>query len=136
MPNHRRTLQGFYDSFTGAVSISNDACLNASRLRPSHADGHAHARTPDVADETPTSSALTGFDEERLLTWIRLLDAAAEKGDWREVAKIVLHIDPEKEPERAFRARQTHLARAGSITTDRSRISWPAASHSRMAMAR
>lgn len=54
----------------------------------------------DVADEAPTSSVLTGYDEERLLTYIRLLDAAAEEADWREVARIVLHIDPEKEPER------------------------------------
>ncbi|MGX5845161.1 DUF2285 domain-containing protein [Mesorhizobium sp. ArgA1] len=46
---------------------------------------------PDVADEAPTSPVLTGYDEERLLTYIRLLDAAAEDADWREVAKIVLH---------------------------------------------
>ncbi|MGX9120834.1 DUF2285 domain-containing protein [Mesorhizobium sp. BHbsci] len=59
---------------------------------------------PDVADVAPSSSVLTGYDEERLLTYIRLLDAAAEDADWREVARIVLHIDPQKEPERAFRA--------------------------------
>ncbi|TGW02098.1 hypothetical protein EN788_54270, partial [Mesorhizobium sp. M2D.F.Ca.ET.145.01.1.1] len=58
---------------------------------------------PDVADEAPTSPVLTyasgeaspdeyvltGYDEERLLTYIRLLDAAADDADWREVAKIV-----------------------------------------------
>lgn len=59
---------------------------------------------PDVADEAPTSPVLTGHDEERLLTYIRLLDAAAEDADWREVAKIVLHIDPATERDRAFRA--------------------------------
>nr|WP_258596959.1 DUF2285 domain-containing protein [Mesorhizobium sp. AR07] len=67
---------------------------------------------PNVADEAPTSSVLTGYDEERLLTYIRLLDAAAEDADWSEVARIVLHLDPEKEPERAYRAWATHLARA------------------------
>lgn len=72
---------------------------------------------PDVADEAPTSPVLTGYDEERILTYIRLLDAASEDADWREVAKIVLHIDPEKEPERAHRAWETHLARARWMTS-------------------
>ncbi|AZO40668.1 DUF2285 domain-containing protein [Mesorhizobium sp. M7D.F.Ca.US.005.01.1.1] len=52
---------------------------------------------PGVADEASIFSALTGYDEERLLTYIRLLDTAAEDVDWREVAKIALHIYPEKE---------------------------------------
>ncbi|KAA3448615.1 DUF2285 domain-containing protein [Mesorhizobium sp. SARCC-RB16n] len=73
---------------------------------------------PAVADEAPTSPVLTGYDEEHLLTYIRLLDAATEDADWREVAKIVLHIDPETEPERAFRAWETHLARARWMTTN------------------
>ncbi|CAH2406360.1 hypothetical protein MES5069_520081 [Mesorhizobium escarrei] len=54
---------------------------------------------PDVADVAPDAPILTGYDEERLLTYIRLFDAAAEEADWREAARIVLHIDPE----RAFR---------------------------------
>ncbi|MGX5805107.1 DUF2285 domain-containing protein [Bradyrhizobium sp. Arg314] len=73
---------------------------------------------PDVADEAPDFPVLTGYDEEHLLTYIRLLDAAAEDADWREVAKIVLHIDPETEPDRAFRAWETHLARAQWMTTN------------------
>lgn len=72
---------------------------------------------PDVADVAPKSSILTGYDEERLLTYIRLLDAAAEQADWRDVARIVLHIDPDEEPERAYRAWETHLARARWMTT-------------------
>ncbi|TIS55287.1 DUF2285 domain-containing protein [Mesorhizobium sp.] len=73
---------------------------------------------PDVADVAPDASTLTGYDEERLLTYIRLLDAAAEDADWREVARIVLHIDPDQEPERAFRSWETHLARARWMTTN------------------
>lgn len=72
---------------------------------------------PDVADEAPDGSVLTAYDEEHLITYIRLLDAAAEDADWREVARIVLHIDPAKEPERAYRAWETHLARARWMTT-------------------
>ncbi|MER8606602.1 DUF2285 domain-containing protein [Mesorhizobium sp. M0663] len=72
---------------------------------------------PDVADEAPTSPVLTGYDQEHMVTYMRLLDAAAEDADWREVAKIVLRIDPAKEPDRAFRAWETHLARARWMTT-------------------
>jgi hypothetical protein len=35
-----------------------------------------------------------------------------QSADWREVARIVLHIDPEQELERAQRAYDSHLARA------------------------
>ena len=37
----------------------------------------------------------------QLVTYLRLFDADAERADWQEVAKIVLLIDPEREPDRA-----------------------------------
>jgi hypothetical protein len=49
---------------------------------------------------------------EHAVTYLRKLDADAEGADWREVSRIVLHIDPEREPERAWRAFESHLARA------------------------
>ncbi len=67
---------------------------------------------PDVADLAPTAQVLTGYDEQHLVTYLRLLDAEADGADWREVAKIVLHIDPELEPHRARQAWDSHLARA------------------------
>ena len=67
---------------------------------------------PDVANVAPSERALTGYDQEHLVTYLRLLDADAQGADWREVARIVLHIDPEREPERARRAFDSHLARA------------------------
>jgi hypothetical protein len=73
---------------------------------------------PDVADEAPNADTLTGYDMEHTVTYLRLLDAEAEKADWKEVAKIVLHIDPAREPERARRAWETHLARAKWMTTN------------------
>jgi hypothetical protein len=42
--------------------------------------------------------------QKHLVTYLRLLDADAEGADWQEVAKIVLHIDPGGEPDRAKRA--------------------------------
>lgn len=67
---------------------------------------------PDVADVAPNETALTAYDEQHVVTYIRLLQAQGEGADWREVARIVLHIDPEREPDRARNAYQSHLARA------------------------
>jgi hypothetical protein len=71
---------------------------------------------PDVADEAPSAPILTGYDEERLITCFRLLDAERDGADWTEVARIVLHLDPDREPERARRAWETYLARARWMT--------------------
>jgi hypothetical protein len=71
---------------------------------------------PPVSETAPNSSVLTGYDEQHLVTYLRLLDAEAEGADWREVARIVLHIDPECEPGRARRAWASHLARAHWMT--------------------
>ncbi|MGL3111794.1 DNA -binding domain-containing protein [Bradyrhizobium sp. BR 1432] len=71
---------------------------------------------PDVADLAPTDSMLTPYDHEHLITYLRLLDADAEGANWEEVAQIVLHIDPEREPHRARRAYKSHLNRAKWMT--------------------
>ena len=71
---------------------------------------------PDIANVAPTEPALTGYDQEHLVTYLRLLDADAEGADWREVARIVLHIDPDREPDRARHAFDSHLARAKWMT--------------------
>ena len=42
----------------------------------------------------------------------------AEGADWREVARIVLQLDPEREPDRARQAFESHLARAKWMTQD------------------
>lgn len=71
---------------------------------------------PDVANVAPTEPALTGYDQEHLVTYLRLLDADTEGADWREVARVVLHIDPNREPDRARYAFDSHLARAKWMT--------------------
>jgi Uncharacterized conserved protein (DUF2285) len=71
---------------------------------------------PDVADTAPTDSTLTPYDHEHTVTYLRLLDADAEGADWQEVARIVLHIDPIREPGRARKAFESHLARAKWMT--------------------
>jgi Uncharacterized conserved protein (DUF2285) len=68
---------------------------------------------PDVADTTPSNSV---YYEEHVVTYLRLLDAEAVGADWREVARIVLHLDPEHESDRARRAFESHLSRAKWMT--------------------
>jgi len=64
---------------------------------------------PDVADEAPTTSVLTGCDEEHLVTYLRLLDAEA---DGKEVADRAAPRSLIGRP----RAWATHLAGAGWMT--------------------
>jgi hypothetical protein len=71
---------------------------------------------PDVADEPPWTDAITPYDEAHFITYLRLLDADAEGADWREVARIVLHRDPDTESERTRRCWQAHLKRAKWMT--------------------
>ena len=71
---------------------------------------------PPVDDQAPDDDVLTRYDREHLLTYLRLLDADADGADWAEVARVVLHIDPLREPERAKRAWESHLARAKWMT--------------------
>jgi len=67
---------------------------------------------PNVADLAPAGPALTAYDEEHIITYLRLLDADNEGADWRSVARIVLHIDSDHDPYRARRAFESHLSRA------------------------
>jgi hypothetical protein len=71
---------------------------------------------PNVADTAPSDSVLTVYDEEHVIMYLRLLDADAQGADWREVARIVLHIDPEHESDRARRVFESHLSRANWMT--------------------
>jgi predicted GNAT family N-acyltransferase len=71
---------------------------------------------PDVADVAPTASELTDYDELHVVTYIRLLQADGESANWEDVARVVLRIDPVREPDRARHAFQSHLARAKWMT--------------------
>jgi hypothetical protein len=71
---------------------------------------------PPVADQAPHTDELNSYDYEHLVTYLRLLDAEADGADWTEVARIVLHIDPSSEPDRARRAFDSHMARARWMT--------------------
>ena len=67
---------------------------------------------PKVADEDPWSDGITEYENQHDETYIRLLDADKEGVDKDEMARLILGIDPTKEPERARKAVESHLARA------------------------
>lgn len=71
---------------------------------------------PTIEDEAPTTQELTEYDYRLFIVYARLLDAEADGADWREVARVVLKIDPDKEYARAKRAYDTHAARARWMT--------------------
>jgi hypothetical protein len=66
----------------------------------------------EVADLAPDEPALTPYDQQHAVTYVRLLDAEKDNANWREVARIVLHIDPDTDLARARRCYESHLARA------------------------
>src|SRR5262249_45349345 len=89
-----------------------DAQLGNHEARTPSREHYLPTPDPHVADLAPSGPELTVYDEEHAATYLRMLDADAEGADWREVSRIVLHIDPEREPDRAQRAFESHLARA------------------------
>ena len=71
---------------------------------------------PHIADTAPDGPTLTAYDEEHMITYMRLLDADQQGADWRDVSRIVLRIDPDTEADRARRAFESHLSRARWMT--------------------
>lgn len=70
----------------------------------------------DFMDEPPESPTLTDYDRRQMVTYLRLLDAETDGADWREAVSILFGLDPDREPGRARRVHDTHLARARWMT--------------------
>ena len=65
------------------------------------------------ADTVPGGDERTPYDLAHLATYLRLLDAAADRtASWAEAVEIIFGIDPAAEPERARCIYDGHLARA------------------------
>ncbi|MDF0542772.1 DUF2285 domain-containing protein [Sphingobium sp. H39-3-25] len=62
--------------------------------------------------EPPQGEDLTAYDEQNLVTYLRLLDAEAEGAGWREVVRIIFEVDPDVDAENARLIFSSHLARA------------------------
>ncbi len=70
-----------------------------------------------IAEAPPADEHVTDYDRKHSKTYLRLLDADSAGADWREVASIVLGLDPAVDAERARRVHDAHLARARWMTT-------------------
>ena len=69
-----------------------------------------------ILDEPPDAPNVTDYDLAHKITYLRLLDAAADGADWREIARLVLELDPDDDPDRVRRVHDSHLARARWMT--------------------
>lgn len=67
-------------------------------------------------DAAPSGDELTDYDSNHVKLYMRLLDATADGADWREVVLVLFGIDPDREPSRARRVHDSHLARARWMT--------------------
>ena len=72
---------------------------------------------PKVDDEAPCAAEITRYDQEHFVTYARLLDAEAERANWRDVVRLVLRRNPDTEPTLSRRCWQSHLDRARWIAT-------------------
>ena len=66
----------------------------------------------------PSDAVLTGYDRAHAITYLRLLDADADGADWRDVSRVVLGCDPDRDPECSRRTYDSHLKRARWMTTN------------------
>ena len=67
-------------------------------------------------DQPPESATLTDYDRTHMKLYMRLLDAATDGAAWQEAVSVLFGIDPDKNPERARRVHDSHLARARWMT--------------------
>lgn len=72
--------------------------------------------TPQFLDEPPSSHALTPYDREHMVLYLRLLDSARDGADWREAVQVLFGLDPVNDPTRCQHIHETHLARARWMT--------------------
>jgi predicted secreted protein len=71
---------------------------------------------PAFDDRPPFSDKITDYDERHFVTYLRLLDAAAEGADWREAVQIIFGLSAADEPNRSQMVHDTHLERARWMT--------------------
>ncbi|MEI2805263.1 MULTISPECIES: DNA -binding domain-containing protein [Paracoccaceae] len=72
--------------------------------------------TPAFDELAPTSEDITDYDRRHIKLYMRLLDATADGAAWTEAVEVLFGIDPVREPDRARRVHDSHLARARWMT--------------------
>lgn len=67
---------------------------------------------PDFMERPPHSDNVTAYDEAHFVTYLRLLDAAADGAGWEEIVHVVFGIDPAVDADRAKAIYDGHIERA------------------------
>jgi hypothetical protein len=67
---------------------------------------------PRFLVEPPPGDALTAYDREHMVLYLRLLDSARDGACWREVMQILFEFDPDREPDKCRHIYDAHPARA------------------------
>ena len=66
----------------------------------------------EFEDEAPSGNVVTDYDIAHAALYIRLMDAEAAGQGWKTIASQVFGLDVERDPDRAQRVVESHLARA------------------------
>lgn len=66
----------------------------------------------EIVIEPPDSMTVTAYDKAHFATYLSLLYAAGEGASDHQMARGILMIDPEQEPQRAQQVLERHLKRA------------------------
>lgn len=72
--------------------------------------------TTPISDLAPQGDDLTDYDHAHMTLYLRLFDAAESGASLQEVSHILFGLDADKEPERARKIYDSHLARARWMT--------------------
>jgi hypothetical protein len=67
-------------------------------------------------DAAPSGAEITDYDHEHIMLYYCLLDRKERRRDWRETVQAFLDINVAREPERARRVYDSHLARATTLS--------------------
>jgi len=67
-------------------------------------------------DAAPSGAEITDYDHEHIMLYYCLLDRKERRRDWRETVQAFFGIDVDREPERARRVYDSHLARATTLS--------------------
>lgn len=70
-----------------------------------------------LTDAPPAAEAPTDYDWAHRICYLRLLDADAEGAAWQDVARTVLNLDPDDDPEHVRAVWSSHLGRAKWMAT-------------------
>jgi hypothetical protein len=67
---------------------------------------------PELTEEAPLTDSITDYDKAHFAVYLSLLHASGEGTSDDEMCRVILGIDPAREPERARKTLQSHLRRA------------------------